>query len=87
MLKKIIPSELDEQCTFVKWLEVKGLKFSAIPSSTYTTSWGVKMRNKRMGVRKGIPDLLVAIEGKCLIWVEMKRQSGTYPTDEQREWI
>lgn len=87
MAKTKCPLEEDEQIAFVDWLAAKGLPFSAIPNSTYSNSWGVKMRNKRMGVRPGIPDLLVAIEGKCLIWVEMKRQRGTYPTEEQRRWI
>jgi hypothetical protein len=45
------------------------------------------MRNRRLGLRKGLPDLLVAIPGKCLAFVEMKRIRASYATQEQKEWI
>jgi hypothetical protein len=82
---KIIPYEEDEQKALVQYLELKGYKFTAIPNSTYTKSWAVKMKNKAMGVKKGLPDLLIIIKGK-LVFIEMKRK-GNYPTSEQKEWI
>jgi hypothetical protein len=86
-MKPIIPTEFAEQCSFVDWLEFRGLRYSAIPNSTYTPGWGAKMRNKRMGVRPGVPDLLVVIPKRCLVFVEMKRTKGGTVSKEQKEWI
>ena len=87
-------TEYDEQVAFVEWLELKGLKFTAIPNSTYTTSWNQKRKNKAMGVRKGLPDLLVFIDNKqsitdnaLLLFVEMKRPEGGVVSGEQKQWI
>lgn len=84
---KNVPTEADEQSAFVEWLELKGLKFSSIPNSTYTTSWNQKHINKKLGLRKGLPDLLIVVPNDCLIFIEMKRKkkSKTYP--EQKDWI
>lgn len=82
------PTEFEEQCTFVEWLELKGLKFTAIPNSTWTKSWSQKTKNKQSGLRRGLPDMLV-ITPSGLAFVEMKRQnsppSATKP--EQHAWI
>ncbi len=43
---------------------------------------------KRMGLRKGIPDLLLALPrgGFAGLWIEMKAKDGK-PTTEQKEWV
>lgn len=89
-----IPTEDDEQIAFVGWLELVGLRFAHIPQSTYTKHMGVKMRNQRLGVRPGVPDLMILVpphrskdgEGH-LIWVEMKRRKGGVVSKEQRDWL
>lgn len=86
MTKNTSPLEEVEQIAFVKWLELKGLKFTAIPNSTYTKSIKQKVKNKRMGLRCGLPDLLI-ITPKGLVFVEMKRKQGSVTSDEQKEWI
>lgn len=80
------PLEYDEACTFADWLELKGLRFSHIPSETFTKNWGTKMKNKRMGVHSGVPDYIV-ITPKGLAFVELKRQKGGVVSDSQKEWI
>ncbi len=42
---------------------------------------------KRMGLRKGIPDLLLALPraGYAGLWIEMKSKTGRLTTD-QKEW-
>ena len=80
------PLEYNECCTFVDWLELKGLKFSHVPHETWTSSLGVKAKNKRLGVRKGVPDYII-ITSQGLLFVEMKRQKGSKISQSQREWI
>lgn len=88
------PLESAEQKTLVAWLELQGLLFTAIPNSTYTTSWSVKRRNYEQGLRKGLPDLVIvipperAVDGTGrVIFCEMKRQRGGVVSPEQKKWI
>lgn len=88
------PLERQEQATFVQWLELQGLLFSATAQSTYTTSWNQKRLNHATGLRKGVPDMLVLIPkdkskdggGYCL-FIEMKRLKGGTVSKEQRVWL
>lgn len=88
------PLESVEQKTLVAWLELQGLLFTAVPNSTYTTSWAVKRRNYEQGLRKGLPDLLIVIPPERatngsgrVIFCEMKRVLGGVVSPEQRKWI
>jgi len=87
----MIPTEYEEQCAFVEWLEMKGLKFTAIPNSTWTKSWAQKRKNWATGLRKGLPDLIVIVPRKIgiknIVFVEMKRQKGGVVSPEQKEWL
>lgn len=87
-MKTPVPTEDQEQQTVVGWLNMKGLKFTAIPNSTYTTSWNQKRKNKLLGLNAGLPDLLV-ITPKGLVFIEMKRakKSLSKITVEQALWI
>jgi len=87
------PLEYDDQCTLVEWMEVKDLKFTAIPNSTWTKSANQKRRNKKSGLRAGFPDLVIIIPqersktGKGeVIFLEMKRLRGSTTKKEQKEW-
>jgi len=93
-MEEFIPSEYEEQATFVEFLELKGIKFSAVPNSTYTTSWQAKRDNYVLGLRKGMPDLIILIKKEqskigipCLVFVEMKRLKRSKTSPEQKEWI
>lgn len=88
------PLESLEQKTLVAWLEMQGLLFTAIPNSTYTTSWAVKRRNYEQGLRKGLPDLVIVIPPERaasglgrVIFVELKRVKGGVVSPEQKKWI
>ncbi len=87
------PSEYEEAVTFSEYLTLKGYLFSHIPSETYSEHWGVKMRNKRMGVHKGVPDYLILVKDK-IVFLELKRRlgkqggkNGTVVSPEQRVWL
>jgi hypothetical protein len=63
-----------------------------LPLSTYTTSWKQKATNKAMGVRAGVPDLMVIVprpKEDLLLFIEMKRRDATMSaiTSEQMDWL
>lgn len=87
MGSELVPSEDQEQVAFVAWLEAKGLKFTATTNHTYTTSWKQKRHNTNLGLRAGIPDLIVVLPGIGLAFVEMKRTKNSTTTPAQKEWI
>jgi hypothetical protein len=88
------PLEKDECKMFVDWLNIKGLKFALIAQETYSQSWGMKMKNKRLGGHPGLPDYMVVIPPRddCatsnLAFVEMKRakKSLSKVSKEQKAW-
>jgi len=79
-------SEAYEQILVIEFLEKEKLKYSAIPMSTYTPSWMQKMKNKVLGTRPGVPDLLVIVRDE-LVFIEMKRVKGGVVSPEQKEWV
>ena len=92
--KTSVPLEDAEQETFVQWLELNGLLFSAIAQSTWTTSWNQKLKNNRTGLRRGVPDLIVIIPAEksaddkpYLLFIEMKRAKGSVVSPQQKVWI
>jgi len=94
MSKNTTPLERDEQITLVNWLEIKKLTFTAIPNSTYTTSWKQKRLNTATGLRAGFPDMIVLIPAnRCIVnrsvmlCIELKRQKGGVTKPHQKEWI
>lgn len=88
------PLESQEQVVFIQWLELIGLRFTAIPMSTYTKSFKQKAFNRAQGVRAGFPDLVVLIPPTRardglghLLCPEMKRRQGGTVSAVQKDWI
>jgi len=86
------PTEYDECLVLVEWLDKQKnlgnvLLFSHIPNETYTTSWKQKAKNKNSGVRRGVPDYIIVMATGYILFVEMKRISGSTTAPEQKEWI
>lgn len=87
------PLEEVEQSDFVVWLDLQGLKFTAVPNSTWTKSWNQKRKNTATGLRKGFPDVVLLVspllskdgEGYFLC-VEMKRRAKSTLSAEQKAW-
>jgi hypothetical protein len=77
--------EYDEQCILVEYLEMKGIKFTAIPNSTYTPSFGQRTMNKKMGLRPGLPDLFMIVNGYS-VWIEMKYGKNKL-SEHQTDWV
>lgn len=90
--------ESDEQIQLACWLDMKKIKFTSIPNSTYTTSWNQKSKNIMEGLRGGFPDLIIIVpcgDGeKRVVCIEMKSpslQSKNNATSGcsnlQKQWI
>lgn len=89
----MLPTEQEDCEALVKWLIFHPkIRYSHIPQETFTRSWAVKNKNKRMGVCSGVPDYLLIVparSGPRLMFIEMKR-IGTFPSDvsnEQKAWL
>lgn len=83
-------SEYEIQCKLVKYLEFlqkkdKIVLFTAIPNSTFS---GIiqRVKNKKMGVRAGVPDLFILGHNHSL-WLEIKREKDGMLSYEQQIWI
>lgn len=82
--KRKVPSEALESQRLVDYLRARGLKFSHIASESMSRAQGI--RNKRMGVVKGVPDYLILLPGVTL-WIELKKVKGGRVSPEQTAWI
>lgn len=92
--EEIIPLEDEEYDLIVKYLDDMGFVYTHVPMETYTTSWNVKKRNKRIGVKSGFPDYIIIIPywwvGKrhnVLLFAEIKRRKGSKLRANQKEWL
>lgn len=90
-MDELIPLEDHECFTLTEYLDRmkasgKIAVYTHTANETYTKSWKQKSRNKRMGVRPGIPDYIIVTDSKVL-FVEMKRVKGGTVTGYQRKWI
>ena len=86
-----LPSEYDEQKKCIEYLEILKLKgekilYSATAQSTFTTSYTQKRKNKSMGVRAGVPDLIIIIN-ENLVFIELKRIKKSVVSPDQLIWI
>ncbi len=89
-MPNLTPLETDEQykvCQYLDLLKIKGhdILYSATAQNTYTKSWKQKRTNSKLGVHKGLPDLVIIIN-KVLIFIEMKRLQGSKTSLEQKLW-
>ena len=86
-----IPTETQEQEAFVKWLDLKKIRYFAPPSSFFSHGkkdnrfWGMIASMKKLGWSKGFPDLAIFLPGE-VIFIEMKIRSGGKVSPEQEEW-
>lgn len=88
-------SEHQEAIAFHQWLQVKGLRHTAIPNETGSSPEAKRraIRMKRQGTSRGVPDYLILIppskskdgEGYCL-FIELKVVKGGVVSKEQKVW-
>ena len=86
-----IPSEHDEQVVVCKWLDIIGVTYFSVPNGSFLS--GGKMQRARQmknlkaeGLKSGVPDLVILLEGGKLLFIEMKRVKLSTTSKEQKEW-
>lgn len=82
------PTEDEVQETVVEFCDLLRIVCVHIPNERKRSkAYGAKM--KRMGLRKGFPDLFIpeARNGFHGLFIELKRDKLEHPTKEQREWM
>lgn len=87
MTNKSIPTEKAEHLKLVSWLNLKRLNFNHTANERKTTArQGANL--KRLGVKKGFPDISIYLSDKVL-FVELKRavKSKSKVSKEQLDWI
>lgn len=67
-------------------MQGKVVLFSHVPQETFTKSWATKNKNKAMGVRAGVPDMIIVYPDRVL-FLELKRLKGGVVSVAQNEWI
>lgn len=86
-------TEHQEQSLLMKWAELQsktipdlGMLFAIPNGGARTAVTGAML--KREGVKKGIPDLLLACPRRACggLFIEMKKKGGKV-SQEQREWL
>lgn len=86
-MNKICPTEKAEHLKLISWLNLKHLKFNHTANERKTTArQGAEL--KRLGVKKGFPDISVYLSDKVL-FIELKRavKSKSKVSPEQAEWV
>jgi hypothetical protein len=87
-MKNKTPTEYEEAIVLAEYLTLNNYKFTHLAQETYTPHWGVRMKNKRMGVKAGIPDYMIILpERQGLLFIELKREKGGKLTPDQKSWI
>lgn len=83
----ICPTEVEEQIVLVVWMEKKAIPFFHVPNGGHR-DWREAAKFKRMGVRPGVPDLVVPVARKGYhgLFLEVKRTQGGRLSDTQLFW-
>lgn len=88
------PTEDEEQISLMQWAAVMSGRYPELRLMYHIPNGGARSkpeaaRFKAMGVKKGVPDihLPVARGQHHSLYIELKRQRGGRPSDEQKQWI
>ncbi|WP_020408945.1 VRR-NUC domain-containing protein [Hahella ganghwensis] len=90
-----IPSEHEEQKALVQWADCQRIPQGLIGDFLFSVPNGgdrhriVAAKLKAEGVRKGVPDLMLALPlgGYAGLFIEMKRRKGGKLYSHQQQWI
>jgi hypothetical protein len=85
------PTELQEHLRLARWLESAGVLWCHPPNGELR-AWSVARRLKGMGVKPGVPDVLIFTPPPLAptargVAVELKRQGVTACSAEQKAWM
>lgn len=83
------PLEKDEGKVLVAWLRINHIPFTHIPNETGHDEYAKRraIRMKQQGTSKGFPDYIIFLVNVGIIFIELKRQTGSSTSIQQKEWI
>lgn len=83
------PLESDEGKEFIAWLRLNGLRAHHSPNETGHSEADKRraIRMKRQGTSAGYPDYTILLPNRGILFIELKRLSGSSTSAEQKEWI
>ena len=81
-------SEEKEQNEVARFLDKLNIVWCHVPNGGYR-SWKTASRLKHMGVKSGVPDILIFdnLSGYNGVAIEMKKKEGRQTSKEQEEWL
>ena len=89
-LRHLVPTEYEECCWLVSWLDLHNIFYIHIPNEG-KRSPREGARQKRIGLKPGVSDYLIldsppAYPERKGVWIELKRKGGK-PTKEQFDFL
>ena len=79
-------TEHDEQVAFCQYLDFVHLTYFAVPNGS-NKSMTARNKFKAEGLKAGVPDIVILLEGGKTVFIEMKRKKGGTVSKEQKEWL
>ena len=90
-LKAQVATEKQEHLCLMQWvaLQPKIRDYLIHIANEYDGGAIGGFQRKRLGVKKGVSDLLLALPTKTYhgLWIELKRKEGGRVTEEQQDWV
>ena len=80
------PSESFEQEILVRYLDKNNYLYSATSNGQFLRSKAAQAKNKRQGVRRGLPDI-IGVKDTTVFFLELKRKKGGRVSPEQKIWV
>lgn len=87
-------NELSEQQAVIEWCEWHSGRYPELKSIYHITNEGKRSiaggaQLKKAGLKSGVPDLCLpcAHGGYHALYIEMKKDSNSKPTENQKKWI
>lgn len=80
--------EYEESKILVKYCDANNITIAHIPNETWTPSYKQRAINTAMGVKPGVPDYMIIVNGN-LIFIELKRpgKPKASVSKHQKQWI
>lgn len=92
--KKNQQEERKIQSKFIAWCREQGHKVGSVDNGIFVDTWGSKAAKKMTGGDKGVPDIILILNGKYRVdrkplccFVELKKEMGGVVSKEQNSWI
>lgn len=91
----IIPYEDEEHAAVLEFCDIMHMPYFHVNNEMWTESWSQLAKAKKLGVKKGVPDIFVYVpigrydDGETAyqqVTIEMKRKKGSSTSAEQKEW-